>query len=86
MDTESIEPRLCNKIRPGTLGFQQCIKPAGHERDRHRSQDRQTWGTAPELPGCIECGMTDIEDPAEHEKQTGHAQVPDEGSDEQLLG
>lgn len=67
----------CYEIRPGTLGYQQCIKPNGHARDRHRSQDGKTWGTAPELPGCASCGATDVEDTGEHEAQTGHRFVTD---------
>ena len=49
----------------------------GHPRDRHRSQDGKTWGTAPELPGCASCGATDVEDTGEHEAQTGHRFVTD---------
>ncbi len=34
--------RPCYAVRPGTLGYQQCVMDHGHEGD-HRSQDRGTW-------------------------------------------
>lgn len=62
----------CPATQPGTLGYQRCTRPVEHRRNRHRSQDGKSWGPAPELPGCIECGYADVEDAAEHEAQAGH--------------
>lgn len=43
------EPELCGAIRPGTLGYQLCRRPRGHDPETgHRSQDGGEWDYEPE--------------------------------------
>lgn len=35
----------CGVVRPGTLGYQRCLRVEGHA-GQHQSQDRWPWSTA----------------------------------------
>lgn len=37
---------ICGTVRPGTLGYQRCVKAQGHPDGLHRSQDGGEWGTS----------------------------------------
>lgn len=34
---------ICNQVRPGTLGYQQCWRIDGHNDGIHLSQDGTAW-------------------------------------------
>lgn len=34
---------ICNRVRPGTLGYQQCWRITGHADAAHISQDGAAW-------------------------------------------
>lgn len=42
---EGAEGPVCGEVRPGTLGYQRCVKAKGHSDGIHRSQDMGEWET-----------------------------------------